>query len=130
MLQQTTNMHILKVAMSVWPKAHIIVTADNPEQASELYDAGAHYVLRSAKLCAERILEKKTVSEGLVENGWWIVPLTWEFAGFGKVIQEKYGKMGGVALGALVEGRKKRHPRCVSVPVLVVYHTLDLPPTQ
>lgn len=57
MLQQTTNMHILKVAMSVWPKAHIIVTADNPEQASELYDAGAHYVLRSAKLCAERLFE-------------------------------------------------------------------------
>ena len=54
-------MHILKVAMSVWPKAHIIVTADNPEQASELYDAGAHYVLRSAKLCAERILAKKKV---------------------------------------------------------------------
>eukprot|EP00490_Sorites_sp_Unknown_P024998 CAMPEP_0114639486 /NCGR_PEP_ID=MMETSP0191-20121206/1194_1 /TAXON_ID=126664 /ORGANISM="Sorites sp." /LENGTH=160 /DNA_ID=CAMNT_0001851353 /DNA_START=1 /DNA_END=483 /DNA_ORIENTATION=- len=57
MLQGTTNMRILKVAMTVWPKAHIIVTADNPEQASELYDAGAHYVLRSAKLCAERLFE-------------------------------------------------------------------------
>ncbi|CAK9044810.1 Glutathione-regulated potassium-efflux system protein KefC (K(+)/H(+) antiporter) [Durusdinium trenchii] len=57
MLQGTTNMRILKVAMSVWPKAHIIVTADNPEQASELYEAGAHYVLRSAKLCAERLFE-------------------------------------------------------------------------
>eukprot|EP00913_Durusdinium_trenchii_P026622 g24978.t1 len=43
--------------MSVWPKAHIIVTADNPQQAAELYEAGAHYVLRSAKLCAERLYE-------------------------------------------------------------------------
>lgn len=57
MLQGTSNLRILKVAMTVWPKAHIIVTADNPEQASELYDAGAHYVLRSAKLCAERLFE-------------------------------------------------------------------------
>ena len=39
MLQGTSNLRILKVAMTVWPKAHIIVTADNPEQASELYDA-------------------------------------------------------------------------------------------
>ncbi|CAK9005515.1 unnamed protein product [Durusdinium trenchii] len=53
----TTNFAILKVAMSVWPKAHIIVTADNPQQAAELYEAGAHYVLRSAKLCAERLYE-------------------------------------------------------------------------
>lgn len=57
MLQGTTNFAILKVAMSVWPKAHIIVTADNPQQAAELYEAGAHYVLRSAKLCAERLYE-------------------------------------------------------------------------
>jgi len=57
MLQGTTNMTILKVASSVWPKAHIIVTADNPQQAADLYEAGAHYVLRSAKLCAERLFE-------------------------------------------------------------------------
>eukprot|EP00435_Cladocopium_sp_Y103_P014008 s638_g3.t1 len=57
MLQGTTNMRILKVAMGVWPKAHVIVTADNPQQAADLYQAGAHYVLRSAKLCAERLFE-------------------------------------------------------------------------
>ncbi|CAJ1347786.1 unnamed protein product, partial [Effrenium voratum] len=57
MLQGTTNMRILKVALKVWPRAHIIVTADNPEQAAQLYEAGAHYVLRSAKLCAERLFE-------------------------------------------------------------------------
>ena len=102
MLQQTTNMHILKVAMSVWPKAHIIVTADNPEQASELYDAGAHYVLRSAKLCAERILEKKQVSKDWSKTAGESCPflrVCWFWQG-------DPGKIGGVALGALVKGRK------------------------
>ena len=129
MLQQTTNMHILKVAMSVWPKAHIIVTADNPEQASELYDAGAHYVLRSAKLCAERILEKKKVwkdwSKMAGESCPWLESLL-VLAMWSRKNMEKW-----VVL-LLVHWWKvgKRHPRCVSVPVLFVYHTLDLPPTQ
>ncbi|CAE7878418.1 unnamed protein product [Symbiodinium microadriaticum] len=57
MLQGTTNMRILQVVQGVWPKAHVIVTADNPRQAAELYEMGAHYVLRSAKLCAERLFE-------------------------------------------------------------------------
>jgi len=57
MLQGTTNMRILQVVQGVWPKAHVIVTADNPRQAAELYECGAHYVLRSAKLCAERLFE-------------------------------------------------------------------------
>jgi len=35
----------------------VIVTADTPKQAHELYDAGADYVLRMAKLCAERLHE-------------------------------------------------------------------------
>mmetsp|Transcript_19163 Transcript_19163/g.43405 ORF Transcript_19163/g.43405 Transcript_19163/m.43405 type:complete len:519 (+) Transcript_19163:161-1717(+) len=57
MLQGTTNLRILQVVKAVWPKTHIIVTADNPQQAAQLYEAGAHYVLRSAKLCAERLFE-------------------------------------------------------------------------
>jgi len=54
-LQGISNKQILKVAHDVWPNAKIIVTADNPLQANDLYAAGADYVLRSAKLCAERL---------------------------------------------------------------------------
>jgi hypothetical protein len=56
MLQGTSNLRILKVAMTVWPKAHIIVTADNPEQASELYDAWSEFL----KKCDSEQPNKKT----------------------------------------------------------------------
>jgi len=56
-LHGTTNAIILKTAKSVWKDAAIVVTADNPYQASELYKLGASYVLRLAKLCAERLRE-------------------------------------------------------------------------
>mmetsp|Transcript_37931 Transcript_37931/g.68558 ORF Transcript_37931/g.68558 Transcript_37931/m.68558 type:complete len:866 (-) Transcript_37931:205-2802(-) len=55
MLQGTTNKEILKVCKEVYPNAKVIVTADNPHQAAMLYERGADYVLRSAKLCAERL---------------------------------------------------------------------------
>jgi len=55
LLQGVTNMRLLQVAKQVWPQADIIVTADNPKQAQLLYEAGADYVLRTAKLCAERL---------------------------------------------------------------------------
>lgn len=55
MLQGITNLQVLKVSKQVWPDANVIVTADNPQQAALLYDTGADYVLRSAKLCAERL---------------------------------------------------------------------------
>eukprot|EP00440_Ansanella_granifera_P023709 gb/GFBE01025751.1/.p1 GENE.gb/GFBE01025751.1/~~gb/GFBE01025751.1/.p1 ORF type:complete len:801 (+),score=204.52 gb/GFBE01025751.1/:1-2403(+) len=70
MLQGITNAQILKVAKSVWPDAKIVVTADNPQQASMLYENGADYVLRSAKLCAERLftlLDKFDSDEGASE---------------------------------------------------------------
>eukprot|EP00928_Gymnodinium_smaydae_P021721 TRINITY_DN18507_c0_g1_i1.p1 TRINITY_DN18507_c0_g1~~TRINITY_DN18507_c0_g1_i1.p1 ORF type:complete len:772 (+),score=154.65 TRINITY_DN18507_c0_g1_i1:72-2387(+) len=51
----TTNEEILRVMKEVWPTAKTIVTADNPAQAARLYSQGASYVLRSAKLCAERL---------------------------------------------------------------------------
>ena len=77
------------------PKAHIIVTADNPEQASELYDAGADYVLRSAKLCAERILEQTKsckVSKDLSKMACVSCLFFW---------QGDPGKMGGFALSSI-----------------------------
>eukprot|EP00931_Biecheleriopsis_adriatica_P049456 TRINITY_DN28610_c0_g1_i1.p1 TRINITY_DN28610_c0_g1~~TRINITY_DN28610_c0_g1_i1.p1 ORF type:complete len:904 (+),score=166.38 TRINITY_DN28610_c0_g1_i1:139-2850(+) len=55
MLQGVTNLQILKVSKEVWPEAYVIVSAENPTQAQELYNAGADYVLRTAKLCAERL---------------------------------------------------------------------------
>ncbi|CAE8650932.1 unnamed protein product, partial [Polarella glacialis] len=57
MLQGSTNKQILKVAKEAFPDAYIIVTADNPKQAAMLYEEGASYVVRSAKLCAERLYE-------------------------------------------------------------------------
>jgi len=55
LLQGVTNLRLLALAKQVWPKADVIVSADNPRQAHLLYEAGADYVLRTAKLCAERL---------------------------------------------------------------------------
>jgi len=60
LLHGVTNAMLLKIAQKVWPNAHYIVTADNPQQASQLYTQGADYVLRSAKLCAERLQDLLT----------------------------------------------------------------------
>jgi len=57
MLQGVTNLRLLQIAKQVWPEADVIVSADNPKQAHLLYEAGADYVLRTAKLCAERLHE-------------------------------------------------------------------------
>jgi len=57
LLQGITNGGIIKNVKAVWPEARIIVTADNPQGATKLYVAGADYVLRMAKLCAERLHE-------------------------------------------------------------------------
>jgi len=55
MLQGVTNLSILAALKKVFPTTICIMTADNPPQAAALYTAGADYVLRSAKLCAERL---------------------------------------------------------------------------
>jgi len=55
LLQGVTNLRLLQLAKQVWAEADIIVSADNPRQAQLLYEAGADYVLRTAKLCAERL---------------------------------------------------------------------------
>jgi len=60
LLNGVTNAKLLKIAQEVWPTSHYIVTADNPQQATQLYGAGASYVLRSAKLCAERLQDLLT----------------------------------------------------------------------
>merc|ERR1740123_364254 len=55
MLRGVTNFELVRVCRQVWPKAHVIVTADSPAQARKLYKEGADYVLRMAKLCGERL---------------------------------------------------------------------------
>lgn len=55
LLQSTSNAELLRTAQGVWPRALHIATADTPMQASELHAAGAHYVLRSSQLCADRL---------------------------------------------------------------------------
>lgn len=54
-LNGTDNMKILHIVKQVWPDANVIVTADNADQAKDLYQAGADYVLRINKLCSERL---------------------------------------------------------------------------
>eukprot|EP00747_Dinoflagellata_sp_TGD_P150727 gnl/TRDRNA2_/TRDRNA2_177146_c0_seq1.p1 gnl/TRDRNA2_/TRDRNA2_177146_c0~~gnl/TRDRNA2_/TRDRNA2_177146_c0_seq1.p1 ORF type:complete len:501 (+),score=79.84 gnl/TRDRNA2_/TRDRNA2_177146_c0_seq1:114-1505(+) len=56
MLCGITNLELCKLSRKVWPDARVIVTADNPTQARILYqEGGADYVVRMAKLCAERL---------------------------------------------------------------------------
>jgi len=55
LLRGVTNARLIGVCKKVWPEARIVVTADSPQQASKLYKAGADYVLRTSKLCAERL---------------------------------------------------------------------------
>jgi len=57
MLKGMNNKRLLQVAKQVWPSADVIVSADTPMQARELYEAGADYVLRLSKICAERLGE-------------------------------------------------------------------------
>lgn len=55
MLRGVTNLMLLEHSKKAWPNADVIVSADNPAQARQLYAHGADYVVRAAKLCAERI---------------------------------------------------------------------------
>lgn len=60
-----TNLRLLQIAKQVWPGCAVIVTADTPAAASRLYEGGADYVLRMAKLCAEqlyRVMEEHSSS--------------------------------------------------------------------
>jgi len=55
LLRSVSNLRLLEVSKQVWPKADVVVTADTPFQAHQLYENGADYVLRMAKLSAERL---------------------------------------------------------------------------
>eukprot|EP00932_Pfiesteria_piscicida_P003253 SRR837773.13166.p1 GENE.SRR837773.13166~~SRR837773.13166.p1 ORF type:complete len:323 (+),score=95.23 SRR837773.13166:88-969(+) len=74
MLRGINNEGLVNVAKQVWPECHVIVTADNPEQARRMYKAGADYVVRMAKLCAERLydllsaFEREAFSGGELEE--------------------------------------------------------------
>lgn len=57
LLQGINNLGLLEKIREVWPDSHAILTADNPQQAKILYEGGADYVLRMAKLSAERLHE-------------------------------------------------------------------------
>jgi len=56
LLQGITNLGMVQTLKNVWPEAHIIAIADDPHTAKQLYNAGASYVVRMAKLSAERLL--------------------------------------------------------------------------
>jgi len=55
LLQDVTNMKMLKIGQQLWPDAKCIMTAETRWQADSLYKHGAAYVLRVEKLCAERL---------------------------------------------------------------------------
>jgi len=54
-LQGTTNEQLVRIAKGVFPTSRVIVTAGDPHQAKLLYKAGADYVVRMAKLSAEKL---------------------------------------------------------------------------
>jgi Kef-type K+ transport system membrane component KefB len=55
LLQDVTNMKMLKIGKQLWPEARCIMTAETRWQSDSLYKHGAAYVLRVEKLCAERL---------------------------------------------------------------------------
>jgi Kef-type K+ transport system membrane component KefB len=55
LLQNVTNMKMLKIGQQLWPGSRCIATAETRWQADSLYKHGAAYVLRVEKLCAERL---------------------------------------------------------------------------
>jgi len=56
LLMGVSNEKMVENAKKVWPEAYVIAIADDPASAKKLYDAGASYVVRMAKLSAERIV--------------------------------------------------------------------------
>lgn len=56
-LRGTTNRKLLEVLRRLNPRAKIIVTADSPQRALELYEAGADYVLVPRVLSANHLLQ-------------------------------------------------------------------------
>lgn len=55
MLRGISNSELLTISKQVWPKADVIVTAEYPREVQMFYQLGADYVLRMAKLAAERL---------------------------------------------------------------------------
>lgn len=56
LLRGTTNLKLLKQVRELAPRAEVVVTAESPEQALELYSAGADYVLQPSLLAGEALL--------------------------------------------------------------------------
>jgi len=54
-LKGTSNLQLLRATRSLAPNARVIVTADTPEGAQELYVAGADYVMVPSVLSAEHL---------------------------------------------------------------------------
>jgi len=67
LLVGVSNARVLEMSKMLWPEALIIVTAEDREEADELYNAGAAYVLRASHLCADKIAGMLTqhVASGL-----------------------------------------------------------------
>ncbi|HZS33947.1 MAG TPA: cation:proton antiporter [Methylomirabilota bacterium] len=54
-LKGTSNLQILRAVRALAPAARVVVTADTPEAAQQLYAAGADYVMMPAALAAEHL---------------------------------------------------------------------------
>jgi Kef-type K+ transport system membrane component KefB len=54
-LKGTSNLQILRTVRALAPAARVVVTADTPEAAQQLYAAGADYVMMPAALAAEHL---------------------------------------------------------------------------
>lgn len=55
-LRGTTNARLLQTLRPLCPDAKIIVTAETPEQAVELYQGGAHFVLQPSVLAGSALI--------------------------------------------------------------------------
>lgn len=62
-LKGTDNKRLLAFVRSVAPNAHVVVTADSPSQAQQLYEQGADFVLQPSSETAQRLAD--VVEEGL-----------------------------------------------------------------
>merc|ERR1719469_12781 len=56
LLQGTSNLGLVETVKEVFSGAYVIALADDPHTSKRLYAAGASYVVRLAKLSAERLL--------------------------------------------------------------------------
>lgn len=57
LLVGTDNLRLIKHIQSLCPRAKILVTAENPQSALQMYTEGADYVLMPRMVAAQHLLE-------------------------------------------------------------------------